>query len=336
MAGNPRPFTTRHDGTGVHALVGRKDFSDVLELGGSIRYDAYKASENGKNLDGEHSVSSKLSALLTPFENGSLNGLGFSAVIGKTFRAPAVHEFFGRCGAGEESCSIRRGVKKCSQLFANPDLKGETAKSYELGARYNNESVFNENDDLSFALNYIHNDIEDIIQKNEGIADYVNANGDKVETYQYQNINKAVIKGWEALIKYDSDRWFTSLSYQNLDGYSIKDDGSRKALNYFSPDSLNITAGIYFNDKKGTIGLERFYRGGYNPDGLSARYQRHQYSYYNLFASYNFSDDFSLQFRVNNLTDKLYTTGAIAESNGVDITKYAAGRNFKFTMNYRF
>lgn len=309
-------------------------FDDALILGASLRYDEYEAEQNGKNLEGKSSTSPKINALWTPFESSQAHGLGFTAVVGQGYRAPSVFESFGR-NDGQESCSTRRGVTSCSVTLANESLKGESSDSYEAGIVFNRTGAFKDSDSLNIKLNYVHNDIKNLIASDE-IGSYTNSSGDTVTRNQYTNLDNAVIFGWEASIDYANDIWFTALTWQSLDGWEIGSDGTRSELIYFSPSTFNTRNGVFFNEGKGQLGFETVHRSGRENSNLAESWRRHAYTYYNLFGSYQVNDQLSVQARVDNVTDELYTIGSKSEENGVDTTNYAAGRNMKVSLNFTF
>ncbi|RUM56875.1 MAG: hypothetical protein DSY85_01955, partial [Marinomonas sp.] len=89
------------------------------------------------------------------------------------------------------------------------------------------------------------------------------------------------------------------------------------------------------------VGLDTKYRKGRSYFGGrngTTEYTYKGYTVYDVFASYQFSDNLSAQLRVDNVTDELYSKSQTSEDSttGADTTSYQPGRNFKLGVNYRF
>lgn len=306
-------------------------FSDNLQVVASIRFDSFKnESDLGQSID-ETGSSPKLSFNWNPFEQTSVQGLSFFGVIGKGFRTPSTHESFGTSD-GLPIC----GRSSCSETKPNESLKGETSDSWEAGIRFNRGGLFSKNDNFSFQLGYINNDVDDYIASiiiDEYTADIDNdGNDDLVEIKQYVNLNKAEINGFELSLNYTNDHWFTAITGQNLDG---KDDSGIKLAD-ISPASLNVTIGAYLFDDKSRVGIDMTSRKKREYVQRRTDRVRAAYSIFDVFASYQFNNALLLQLRIENALDKQYSKRAIAEIDGEDVTTYSPGRNVKFTMQYSF
>jgi len=121
----------------------------------------------------------------------------------------------------------------------------------------------------------------------------------------------------------------------------VEDDGSKTKDTSLVPRSVSVTLGTYFNDQKGRVGLDTKYRKGRSYFGGrngTTEYTYKGYTVYDVFASYQFSDNLSAQLRVDNVTDELYSKSQTSEDSttGADTTSYQPGRNFKLGVNYRF
>lgn len=315
--------------TGVYisdtVLVG-----ESLEIVGSVRYDRFTTSSQGTELDANDAFLPKLSLSYKPFNEGALAGASIFATAGKGFRAPSVHESFGR-GINEPSCG-RRG---CTQTLPNENLKGESSDSYELGFAYAQSGVMSPEDSLSMRVTYINNDIEDLIASEElGVVE-VDGVGTVTQS-SFTNIDKAYIDGFEVSVNYVSQAWFASITAQDLKGE--EEDGTK--LRDVSPKSINATIGAYLLDGKSRVGMDVSHRG--SRDLEDPRFSRIGYTTYDLFASYQVNDSWLLQARIENATDKLYTKRyqnlSIDTDTGEaqDLTYYQPGRNVKLTVQYTF
>jgi outer membrane receptor protein involved in Fe transport len=183
-------------------------------------------------------------------------------------------------------------------------------------------------------LNYIHNDIEDMISTEDlGTFDY---SGTTYTVTQAVNLDEAVVKGWEASIGYENERIFSRASWQKMQGYSVESDGSHLALDSIVPESVSAQLGGYFDEQKLRLGVEVQHRDRYGYLGgrnNTTEYYKDNFTIYSLFGSYAITKDLSVQARINNLTNKLYSKDG--HEDGVAPT-YAAGRSGKLTLNYQF
>lgn len=105
---------------------------------------------------------------------------------GKSFRAPSIYQF-------DESYGVLACRGMCT-LVGNPDLKPETATSYELGTLFQNERI-------EAGIMFFHNDIEDMIVTDSWRAGY------QPSVMTYSNVSKARVQGYELQGRYAlSDR----------------------------------------------------------------------------------------------------------------------------------
>lgn len=320
---------------------------EAWEVGASVRYDTYDMERTGSQFEGESAFSTKLSATWRPFTQPALHGLSFTALVGQGYRAPTITEIYGKgdgtfTGTDADGDGIYEVTDSTGCItghgstcyIPNEDLHGETSFNKEIGLAYQYASLFSTSDRINVKVNYIHNDIEDMISTEDlGSFEY---NGTTYTVTKGVNLDEAVVKGWEASIGYDSPWVFSRLSWQKMEGYSVESDGSRLALDSITPESISAQLGGYFNDQKARFGVEAQRRGNYSYMGgrsNTTEYEKNGYTIYNLFGSYSLSHDLSLQARINNVTDELYSKSG--HEVGVDPT-YAAGRNVKVTLDYRF
>lgn len=100
---------------------------------------------------------------------------------GKAFKAPSIYQL-------DDSYSVLACRGMCS-LVGNPDLKPETATSYELGTLY-------QDDRLEAGVMFFANDIEDMIYTDSWRAGY------RPSLMTYSNVDKARIRGYELQGRY--------------------------------------------------------------------------------------------------------------------------------------
>jgi iron complex outermembrane receptor protein len=172
---------------------------------------------------------------------------------------------------------------------ANPDLTSEQSYNYELGAATEVSEI-----NISAALFY--NNVNDLIQ--------IVTLGDNVR--QYQNINKADLMGFEFDIRYNfsflnSTLNYTFLSAQNAEDESELPNRPAHVINFLLGKAYN--SGFKWNTEASFI--SKLY--SYDSDSGDLKRQR-DYLLVNAKIAYSLFTNYSVYFRINNITDKLYET----------------------------
>jgi len=310
-----------------------------LLLIASARYDRYEASDLSSGAASDSStVSPRLHVNFSPFDSGAAAGLSFYGLVGRGFRAPSVHENFGRGDSGVICSQGRRGFA-CNERVPNPVLAAEISESREVGIRYNFDGLFTATDQLRVQMGYVNNDVADFIDRAdlEPGEIVVNDRRTRVERTTFVNIHNARIDGWEYFVNYAGSRWFASLTAQTMDGHDVE---TGMNLRDVSPHSVNASLGFYLADGRVRAGIDMTRRGDREVDADSS-FNRLGYTVYDLFASYRFNDRLSLQLRVENALDELYTKRyqslSIDPATQLeqDLTYYQPGRNIKATLEFR-
>ena len=336
------PLLREREALGVY-VSDSFDVLDPLSALVSVRYDRFETRDvnSGRSLE-ESAVNPKFQVIWSPFENTSLAGLSLVGLVGQGFRTPSVHEMFGRGETGIICSEGRRGFT-CSETVPNGDLKGESSDSWEAGFVYYRESLFDGDGTLYLNVRYVQNDIDGFIQSVALPDGEIEIDGTvyPVSTSTYENVDEAETNGWEFFANYNTSRWFASLTAQNLDGKNLE---TGEKLRDVSPTSVNASLGFYLFDGRSRVGLDFTSRDDRVVDvtGEDPRFDRLGYEVFDLFGSYEFNEMFSVQLRVENLTDELYTKRyqnlSIDPETGEqqDLTYYQPGRNIKLTLQAAF
>jgi len=310
-----------------------------LSLVASVRWDSYEARDAIDPVVSENTaVSPNLHVNYSPFTTGWESGITAYGLVGRGFRAPSVHETFGRGATGVVCDEGRRGFA-CTEMIPNSTLDAEVSDSWESGVRYHYEGLFSDSDQLRVQVGYINNNITDFIDQQELARGEIEINGRDfaVDRSTFVNINDAEIKGWEYSLNYTSERWFTAVTAQTMDG---RDLATGQNLRDVSPHSINASLGAYLFDGKSRVGIDMTRRDDREVDEDSA-FNRLGYTIYDLFGSYQLNDRFLLQVRAENLLDELYTKRfqnlSIDPDTGdqQDVTYYQPGRNIKVTLEMK-
>lgn len=184
-----------------------------LTIIAGVRYDDHS--------DFGSEFSPKLAALL-PIDSH----LKLRASYGEGFRAPSIYELY------TGSLTTKKSI-----VLSNPDLKAERSKTWEVGADFSRGG-------FNAGVTAFRNEVRDMISQ------VLMIDTPTTDTYQYQNLSKAMTRGIEisASLKLPygfalSDR-VSFLDSQNLD--------TGEAL-CFVPDVVNILRLDYTN---GTLGLK--------------------------------------------------------------------------------
>ena len=119
--------------------------------------------------------------------------------------------------------------------------------------------------------------------------------------FQYQNYANAKIKGFELEGVYDAAWGFAGLSVSIINGHTVSYDGEREDLRTIPSSQVTGQLGFRFLEDKLTVGGEVQYNGA--PKGNDTA---EDYTLVNLFASYQATEDFRIDFRADNIFDEQY------------------------------
>jgi len=173
--------------------------------------------------------------------------------------------------------------------IANPNLSPEVSYIFDLGTavRFSNVTLF---------VSLFYSDIKDLIQR-VVLPDNM---------LQYQNVNKANYKGIEFETKYSFSFINATFNYTFLSSKNITENKELPNRPVHVVNLLlnqNYALGFSWNLESTFIGEQ------YSFDSYSGELKRlPDYLLLNFKVSYNFFLNYSIYFRVNNITDKLYET----------------------------
>ncbi|WMJ70402.1 TonB-dependent receptor [Stenotrophomonas sp. 24(2023)] len=238
------------------------------------------------------------------------------------------------------------------------ELKPERAKTLEVGASIVRNDLFFGGDQAAFKLAYFNTRINDLITR-----DYTNISAGLI-----RNVDKFKVSGLEFQSTYDTGKVFADLSAHyyfkaktcapdiaaGLRADAVK-WGDKEAM--ATPDcvdggfegsytntqnppkfNLNATLGARLFDQRLTFGVRAVHNSGPISEldkswnkGLSAIQQLYRAeTIYDLFASYRFSDQFNVDFNVDNVRNQYYLDPLAL---GV---MPAPGRALRLALTYRY
>jgi vitamin B12 transporter len=203
----------------------------------------------------------------------------------QSFRAPTFNDLY-----YPESCFMGT----CT-IYANPDLKPETAQSYELQWRSQLSSTTSLETSLYRTL------IRDAIVTNNALDGNQAASNNK---FRPENIDKAEINGFEATLQHDFFSWLTSASYSLIDARNASgggNDGNRLARR--PKNSLSIDLDRSFNAFSVGAGWTV---NGHSYDDLNNKNRIPGYGVLGVRSSWLANDELRFNLAVDNLLDRDY------------------------------
>ena len=303
---------------------------DKLIVTPGLRWDRFQTKPDnntaGSSIDNyQTSTSSALTARLGTIYSVTDNSKVF-AQISQGHRAPTFEELY-------YSYSSVGGHQSYTNL-ANPNLEAEDSITYEMGYRFTNSYSKSE-------ISVFYSDYSDFIDRVT-----IDSN-----TYQYQNIGKANIKGIEF-----SSRVMVSDVFELPEGISTRfaasytegEDGDKQPLNSVNPwnavtsldyDSPNNTWGSsialnYYAEKK-TSDINPSADLTTSPNGVQAATP--SATVIDLTAYYRPIKDLTLSAGLFNLTDRKYWKWSdVRSKTELYDDQTQAGRNWAITAKYEF
>lgn len=297
------------------AYVQDKITYNWLEMIGGLRYDSYNLKGDGVENSGER-VSPRITVGISPFDDETLKGLQFYGTYAEGYRSPTIAE------------TLITGTHPGGAPFPflpNPNLKPETAKTWEFGVNYHHDGIFRSDDRVRLKAAYFHNDVDDFIGFQEGNPACPPFGPPCSQ--QNQNFANAKIEGFELESLYDASWGFLGLSASVINGHKVDDDGVREELDTIPSAQVTGQLGLRFLDDRLLIGTEVQYNAAPRGNAVAK-----DYTLVNAFAQYNVNDNLKVDFRVDNIFDVDYVN-ALSDST---TTLYEPGVTFKLGATMRF
>lgn len=313
------------------AYVQEKLTWEWLEVIGALRYDSYKLeSETDTEDNSGDRVSPRITVGVSPFQD-TLSGLKFYGTYAEGYRSPSITE------------TLISGLHPAGVTFPflpNPDLQPETAKTWEFGVNYAEDSIFTGEDAFRVKAAFFHNDVDNYIGGAEIDAGVDNCpyitdlvpvweGGPYVPTcFQYQNFAKAKIRGFELEGVYEAYWGFLGFSASIIDGHTISYEGVEEDLLTIPSSQVTGQVGFRFLEDKLLVGGEIQFNGA--PKGNETA---EDYTLVNVFANYTFNENLKLDMRVDNIFNVEYVNPL-----NVSTTEpiYEPGVSFKVALTQRF
>lgn len=270
----------------------RIDFGDVSPGAGPRSLGADDVSDTA--------ISPKLAAMYKLNENFSLFGS-----IARTERLPTLDERY----SSEAASTL-------PARLISADLKKEKADSIELGFTVQKQDLISEGDSLQLKVTGFHNDVTNMIATTPRVA------GGAAVPY-FSNIASAELWGAELEASYDSEFWFTSLSWSHV---RSKDGTTGLTLADTPAENVALTIGGKLPAQNVSFGWTGYYYDDITTS--SATTSAAHYDTHDMFVKWSPQDGvlkgLDVNFAVENMFDKTYRNN-LALDNGV-------GRNYKLSI----
>ncbi len=333
---------------GVGSFVG---FATKVHPGSDCAYEPYKSSQactqfpgipfawtdyTKYDVDIDKSDGALLPSLTVAVE--PWDGVQSFAKYAKTFRPPTLMEqlWGGQHYLGSSPVGFAPNV----------DLAAERADTFELGVNVSQDAIFSPDDKFRMKLVGFYREVDDYIafgavfkdETNRAYTSFVNLDG---TTYMKgveleANYDIGVAYAGASLTFLDTN-YADSYTYHGIGGTDpstgniIKDGEKLSSDALFVPPDLRVTvdAGVRMFEQRLTLGGRVTHSSG-GKSGETSAYEIKDYTVYDIYGSYAFSDNAKLRFAVNNVTDLAYVpslgTGDIP----------APGRTYTASLNFRF
>lgn len=239
---------------------------------------------------------------------------------GEAFRAPTINEMY-------TSLSTTAAF---SNFQANPSLKPETNKTFEIGANWTARGLVKEGDALKLRANLFDGKANDLI--NSTVVGTFNRTAPFAgigSILQSQNVTQAKRRGGEAELSYHLGMWQMGAAYSRL---RVTDESNGNGL-FSPPDKLALKVrhqmpgnGISVNWNTTGVAAQDY-------DATLTR-RRPGYATHDVYMSWVPSGQrFKLDVGVTNLADKRYSA---YQSSSVAAYTYQEGRSLKLALSADF
>lgn len=237
------------------------------------------------------------------------------------FRGPTVDNVY---SAWARPNRVVEGVSAPRYRNTSLQLMGETAKSFELGARIAASGLFSDDDALRARLVYFHNEISDRITAPGGYGATI------AENHTY-HINSGMdrYKGWEAEVAYYQGPTYVRMSYSTVTKDLIVGDvmtpGTDTPANQFV-----ISAGTLIDALNLDIGFRSEFVSEVSPERAGSVDPYPGYNSHDLYLTWTPEtlEGFELQLTVTNLTNNDYQQFRAGSRTW--------GRDFRLRASYQF
>lgn len=307
-------------------------YSNWFDLISAVRYDNYQLSSSVNSASGDRFSPKVTFALLpthvvTPYVS-----------YAEGYRAPTITETLVSgahvaSGPGQGDTSVcADGSRGFFCFLPNPNLRPEVGKNKEFGVNVKKDDLFTGGDTLRAKFNVFRNDVDDFI-------DAVQFPVGPTLYFQYQNIAKARIEGFEAETFYDANLWFVGVSATVQRGENVQ---TGLGLVSVQPRKVTTTAGVRLMQNQLVLAMQ-WAAVEANTKVPATYLPGTSYNLLNAYVTYKPHRDITVNFSVDNILNEYYRPYAVPRSsdftstqNDVLWSSAAPGRVFKLGARVHF
>lgn len=204
-------------------------------------------------------------------------------------------------------------------------LKPEHAKSNELGMKYSTDNLFSVQHKLRAKLAYFDNDVDDYLTRTQPNAWEQKQQG--FDFFRLRNIDSLELKGVELDVSYDADIWLFELNGTKYSHIEVCNVGSyvrfycsdwglaQSYINNMIPPNwhASVHLGAHLFEQRLEFGIRSTLMGKRNsiprynaPTGFNKPVLWESYQLFDFYGKFNYSDNVSIDFAIDNLTDRYY------------------------------
>ncbi|MFS8037971.1 TonB-dependent hemoglobin/transferrin/lactoferrin family receptor [Xanthobacter sp. AM11] len=231
-------------GVGGAFVQWKANYSTWLEAIGAVRYDTYNLEGDGVSTDGQR-FSPKITLGVTPWQWVTVYG-----TYAEGYRAPAITETL-VSGAHPPNIPLVFCPDGSYGVFCfvpNPNLRPEVGKNAEVGVNLRFDDILVKGDKFRAKANLYQNNVDDFIE----LVGYNMTMYGTYADYQYQNIAKARLEGFEFESNYDAGAWFAGFNATVSNGEDV-DNG--EPLANVMPNTVAATLGVRTLENKLTLSV---------------------------------------------------------------------------------
>ncbi|CAM4212413.1 TonB-dependent receptor domain-containing protein [Kerstersia similis] len=241
-----------------------------------------------------------------------LGGLQLYARYAEAFRMPSLFE-------------STQGLSVSPTL--DIELQPEHAKNREIGLNILHDGLLTDQDKFRVKLAYFRNHTKDYLTRTS-VNLWEQPSGNSNDFFRLRNIDSVSVHGTELLLEYDAGPYFMELGGTKYQKIEVCHHGSLRrydctnygvANSYFNnmiPPRWHASAkvGTRLFDRRLTMGVRGTFMGQRNmgtfhddtKNGFLRPVMWHEYKVFDFFASWRVNDHFSLDFNIDNFTDRYY------------------------------
>ncbi|MGO3742796.1 TonB-dependent receptor domain-containing protein, partial [Kerstersia sp.] len=319
----------RDEYSGFFALKYQPVPSVTLDAG--VRYVRYSAQDHNSAMQCEQDwhIENDGSSSITTCEQvmvGKVRHSGSAPIVSLSWEFLPDWQIYGRYAEALRMPSLFESTGGFSfNTVVGSNLKPEHARNREIGLSFVRDGLFGSDDALRLKFSYFRNNTTDYLTRT-----IANASEETLNSFRMRNIESARFHGFEVSGSYDAGLFFAEAGATRYNRIETCHSGSYRRerctdfgiaasyINNMIPPNWhgNATLGLRLFDRRLTLGMrgtfmgERNHLPEFDNQGVDSAFARpvpwHKYRVFDLFASYRVNDHVSVDFNIDNLTDRYY------------------------------